>query len=168
MSPYGSQLSVSVSQQLWLCRRNRIMNLTRRLQVTAGVLVASTAAGATAGLLVAGLMLATKVGHASPSLIRELIALGSQSGALFGALLGPPVVLGLLRRVPIGRVVTSTVVSAAYGGAVGFALSLAFAEPRPTIPLILSGSIVGCGLAALHLWSRIRRTSEATSVPFAG
>ncbi|HEY4216707.1 MAG TPA: hypothetical protein VGM67_06185 [Gemmatimonadaceae bacterium] len=132
------------------------MNLVRRAQVVAGVVVASAAAGASAGLLIAGCMIVTKLGHTQPATIWELIKLGSQTGALFGVLLGPPMVLGLLRRVPLRRLATDAFIAATYGGVVGFALSMAFAQPRPTVSLIVAGGVAGFSIAALRLWRRGR------------
>jgi hypothetical protein len=130
------------------------MNIIRRLQVVTGVVVASAAAGATAGLVVAGVILATKAGHLHSNVVWEFLKLGSQSGAAFGVLLGPPTVLGLLRRVRLQRVITTTFLSATYGGVLGFALSMAFPQPRPLVSLVLMGSIAGFGLAALRLSRR--------------
>ena len=144
------------------------MGLIRRLQVVAGVVVASAAAGATAGLLVAGLVVATKLGHPRPFVIWELVKLGSQSGAAFGVLVGPPTIVGLLRRVPLHRLSTETFVSTVYGGALGFALSMAFQQPRPLVQLVLMGSIAGFGLAALRLWGRFRGVRDRTAVPSVG
>lgn len=144
------------------------MNLPRRLQVLGGVVVASAAAGATAGLLLAGLMLATKMGHARPSLAWELIKLGSQTGAVFGGILGPPAMFGLLRRVPLGRLALSTFLGTAYGGALGFSVSMAFAQPRPTILLTLLGSVAGFGLAVMHVRSRTPSARHSNRVPLAG
>jgi hypothetical protein len=103
------------------------MNLTRRLQLVAGVVLSSAAAGAAAGLVVASVMLSTRIGHVRPSLIWELIELGSQTGALVGVVVGSPVILAFLRRVPLRRVATNSFLGASYGGTIGFALSLAFA-----------------------------------------
>jgi hypothetical protein len=141
------------------------MKPLRRLQVVAGVVVVSAAAGATAGLLVVGVILATKFGHARPDLVWEFVKLGAQSGAAFGVLLGPPTILGVLRRVPLYRLLTATFASATYGGVLGFALSMAIPQPRPLVPLVLMGSITGFGLAALRLWARFREARTTTSVP---
>jgi hypothetical protein len=144
------------------------MNILRRLQVVAGVIAASAAAGAGAGLLVAGAILVTKLSHVRPTLVWELVQLGSQTGAAFGVLLGPPTILGLLRRVPLNRLARDILFGVTYGGVAGFALSLAFPQPRPAIPLILTGSLVGFSLAMLRLWARFREPRASASVPSAG
>lgn len=136
------------------------MNVTRRLTVGAGVVLASAAAGAAAGLIITGLMFLTDIGHARPALAWELVRLGTQTGALFGVLVGPPTILGLLRRVPLHRLVTETFVALTYGGIVGLALSMAFRQPRPIVPLVLSGSLAGFGFAVSRLWARYRPTSN--------
>ncbi|MEP7001535.1 MAG: hypothetical protein ABI969_13705 [bacterium] len=143
------------------------MNILRRLPVVAGVICASTAAGAAAGILVAGLMLTTQLGHLHSSFVWELLALGSQTGAAFGALLGAPVILGLLRRVPLDRLALHAFLSATYGGAVGFALSLAFAQPRPTVPLMLAGSCIAFAIATTRLWLQYRGAREAAAIAHA-
>jgi hypothetical protein len=144
------------------------MNITRRLQILAGVVATCTAAGAGAGLLVAGVMLAMRLGHIHPALIWDLARLGTQTGAAFGAILGPPVVLGLLRRVPLHRVATEIFLGATYGGVCGLALSVGIAEPRPAIPLILTGAIAGFGVAAGRLWARHRAPRAANAAPTVG
>ena len=140
------------------------MKILRRLQVVAGIIGVSAVAGAAAGLLVAAAMLATQIGHARPTLIWELVKLGSQTGALFGVLVGPPTILGLLRRVPLDRMARNILIGVTGGGLAGFALSLAFAQPRPEIAFILSGSLVGFALATLRLRRSVRALRDAVPV----
>jgi hypothetical protein len=140
--------------------RNTSMNLIRRVQILAGVAVASAAAGAAAGLVVAGLMLTTNLGHARPSLIWELIKLGSQTGAGVGVLLGPPIILSMLRRVPLRRVGTDFLAATTYGGTLGLALSMAFPQPRPVVSLVVAGSVAGLGIAAFRLRAKFRGVHE--------
>ena len=143
------------------------MNLTRRGQIVAGVVVASAATGAAAGLIVAGLMLTTNLGHARPSLVWELVKLGSQSGAAVGALLGPPIILSVLRRVPIRRMGRDFLMATTYGGALGVASSMAFPQPRPVVSLVVAGSVAGLGIAALRLWAKFHGVRERQSTDHA-
>jgi hypothetical protein len=144
------------------------MNLSRRLQILAGIVAASAAAGAGIGLVVAGSMLLTRLGHVRPQLLWELVKLGSQTGVVFGALLGPPTILTFLRRVPLGRLTRDTLLGVTTGSIAGVALSFIFAQPRPAIPLILAGSVVGLGFATARLWARFRQAPQPTSVSAAG
>jgi hypothetical protein len=144
------------------------MNPSRRIRLVAAILVASAAAGAGVGLVVVGSMLLLKVGHLRPQLLWELVKLGGQAGALFGVLLGPPTILGFLRRVPLGRLARDVLFGVTAGGVTGVALSLTFAEPRPAIPLIIAGSIAGLAIATSRLWARFRQAPQPTSVSAAG
>lgn len=162
------QVSLGVGQQSTLRPRIKGMNILRRLQIIAGVIAASAAAGAGAGLLVAGVILATKLGDVRPTTVWELLKLGSQTGAALGVLLGPPAIFGLLRRVPLNRLARDAFFGATYGGVIGFLISTAFRQPRPAIALILSGSLAGLGLATARLWARFREARNSSSVPAAG
>jgi hypothetical protein len=142
------------------------MRIMRRLQLIAGVTVGSAVAGALAGLAVASLMLTLRVDHASAAFIWELTKLGTQTGALAGVLLGPPVVFGLLRRVPLGRLAASNVLLAAFGGALGFAVSTAFQQPRPSIALILAGSVAGFSISSIRLWLKTRDVANEDATPW--
>jgi hypothetical protein len=144
------------------------MNVSRRFRILAGIVAASGAAGAGVGLVVAGSMLLTKLGHIRPQLLWELVKLGGQTGAVFGELLVHPTILAFLRRVPLGRLTRDMLFGVTTGGVAGVALSLTFAQPRPAIPLILAGSVVGLGLATSRLWARFREASQPTSVSAAG
>ena len=138
------------------------MSIRRRILVVAGVVAASSAAGATAGVLVAASSLLTGLSHVNPAWLWETVKLGCQTGAAFGVLLGPPITFGLLRRIPIGRLASETFASIVYGGLIGSVASLAFAQPRPTVPLMLAGSCIGFGFAALRLWAKARNSTYST------
>jgi hypothetical protein len=56
----------ALGQQLRRSLRRRDMNILRRLQVTAGVIVATAAIGAMAGLLVASSILVVWLEHITP------------------------------------------------------------------------------------------------------
>jgi hypothetical protein len=97
-----------------------------------------------------------------------VIKLGSQAGASFGIVLGVPVTFALLRRVPLSRLALETFLATAYGGIVGFALSLPFAQPRPSIAFMLAGSCAGFGVAAVRLWMKFRSARRVTVIASAG
>ncbi len=166
--PGAAQIVTARRQQTRHGWRSSTMNLTRRVTVGAGVLVSSAGAGAGAGLIIAGLLLTTMIDHARPSLIWELVKLGSQAGAGLGMVVGPLAIFGALRHVPLGRLAASTWLGAIYGGTVGLAISMAFPQPRPASPLILIGTASGFALAAGVLWSRNIRTRHSARVPAAG
>jgi hypothetical protein len=132
------------------------MNLLRRVQVAAGIVISSAAIGAISGIVVASVMLLVRPTHISPQLISEVFKLGSQAGATFGIILGLPVTAALLRRVPLLRLASHTFLATTYGGILGFALSLPFAQPRPSVGFMLVGSCVGFGVAALRLYLQNR------------
>jgi hypothetical protein len=113
-------------------------------------------------------MLLTRFGHVSSGLVWELVKLGSQSGAGLGIVVGPPIVFGFLRRVPIRRIATDTLVGLLYGGICGYALSLPFAQPRPVVPLIVVGACAGFAAAALRLWALHRDKPVPAAAPLSG
>jgi hypothetical protein len=132
------------------------MNIVRRVQVAAGIVSASAAIGAISGIIIASTMLLVRPGHISSQLLSEVFALGSQAGATFGVLLGVPVTAVLLRRVPLVRLASHTFVASTYGGIVGFALSLPFSQPRPSVGFMVVGACVGFAAAALRLYLQHR------------
>lgn len=164
----NDRLTEAVSQQLGRSQRRRDMNILRRLEVIAGVVVASAAIGAASGVLVASTILVSRLGHITPQLLSEVIKLGSQAGASFGVLLGVPVTFILLRRVSLSRLALETLLATTCGGIVGFALSLPFAQPRPSSAFMLAGSCAGFGIAAVRLWMKSRGARRATAVPSVG
>lgn len=140
------------------------MNLLRRLQVVAGVVVACAALGAVSGVLVASALLLFGIGDIQPQFLSEVLKLGSQTGASLGIVVGAPVTFALLRRAPLSRIAVDSVVATTYGGLVGFALSLAFAQPRPTVGFMLTGGCVGFGIAAARLWAEFRHARRAALI----
>jgi hypothetical protein len=70
--------------------------------------------------------------------------------------LGVPVTAVLLRRVPLLRLASHTFLASTYGGILGFAASLPFAQPRPSIGFMVAGSLLGFAAAALRLYLQHR------------
>jgi hypothetical protein len=132
------------------------MNVLRRIQVAAGIVSGSAAIGAVSGVIVASTMLLLRPGHITPQFLSEVLALGSQAGASFGILFGVPVTAVLLRRVPLLRLASHTFLASTYGGILGFAASLPFAQPRPSIGFMVAGSLLGFAAAALRLYLQHR------------
>jgi hypothetical protein len=155
-------------QRLRPAPRTSDMNILRRVQVVSGVVAATAAVGAVSGMIVASALLTMRIGHIRPSLLWELAALGSQTGAVVGVVLGAPLTLGLLRRVPLRRIAADVFASATYGGIVGYALSLGFAQPRPSVPLMLAGSCVGVAMASAQLCAKFRGGRTGAAIPSAG
>ncbi len=141
------------------------MSLLRRVQVICGVVVATAAVGAVSGVLVASALLTMRMGHTRLSLLSEVVALGSQAGASIGVMLGAPLTFALLRRVPLGRIARDVFIAATYGGILGYAASLPFAQPRPSVAFMLAGSTIGVGMAAARLWFQFRGARDATAIP---
>jgi len=144
------------------------MRLLRRVQIGAVVIGGAAIVGAAAGVIVASALLTMRFGHIRPSFLAEIWTLGWQTGAAAGALLGAPLTLVLLRRVPLGRLAAHVFLAAAAGGVTGYALSLSFAQPRPSVSLMLLGSCVGVGVAAIRLWGRFRESHAGHAMPSAG
>jgi hypothetical protein len=143
------------------------MHILRRIQVAAGVVIASASVGAVSGVLVASTMLFVRFSHVHRELIVEVVKLGGQTGAALGIVLGVPITFALLRRVPLTRIAANMMLSATYGGILGFGLSLAFAQPRPTVGFMMAGGTLGAIVAAVRLWSShrdLRRAPVLSSV----
>jgi hypothetical protein len=96
-------------------------------------------------------------------LLWELVALGSQAGATFGVLVGTPLTFLLLRRVPLLRIAANAFMAATYAGIVGYAFSLPFSQPRPSVGFMLAGSCAGLAVAAVHLWRKFRSPHTAAT-----
>ena len=144
------------------------MNILRRTQVVAGVVVGTAAVGALSGVVVASALLSMRMGHIHPSFLREVAVLGSQTGAAVGVLLGTPLTFAFLRRVPLFRIATNASSMATYGGIAGYAASLPFSQPRPTIAFMLAGGCLGLAVAAVRSWAQSREARDATAIPAAG
>jgi len=144
------------------------MNILRRVQVVAGTVAATAVVGAVSGIVVASALLAMRLAHISPQLLWEVLKLGGQTGAAFGVMLGAPLTFALLRRAPLSRIASSAFVAATVGGFLGYAISLPFAQPRPSVDFMLTGSCLAVGMAAARLWAKFRGAHNTTAVPSAG
>jgi len=78
------------------------MSAARTTKVAVGIIAASTAVGAVAGIATAAVVVAAT---GSPQWIadREVLAAAGTMGAACGAVLGPLAAFGFLRRVPSGN-----------------------------------------------------------------
>lgn len=143
------------------------MNLLNRARVVVAVTVLSAAAGIAAGLGIVGLVsLATMKAGRPHYAASELFALGSQTGAALGILLGPIVAFGFMRRVSLDRLFGATAMGAARGGFVGYVVGALVLPHGAAIAAVLSGAVVGFGIAASGQWWSARSSlGTATEQP---
>jgi hypothetical protein len=126
---------------------HREISPVRVVVVTVGLIGGGALAGAAAGALGAAAWIAIKDGLRA-ALDPEVWLFAGLVGAPFGAVLLPLAGFTALRRVPLGRLLASTVVATALGGAIGASV---------TPSGWLSGAIAGFLLATTWLWHRSRR-----------
>jgi len=125
----------------------RVVSPVRVLVVTAGLIGGGAVAGAAAGALGATVWVAATEGLGA-AFNPGLWVFAGLVGAPFGAILLPLAGFTALRRVPLGRLLASTVLATALGGAIG-----AMANPEAW----LGGAIAGFLTATAWLWHRSRR-----------
>jgi hypothetical protein len=132
----------------------------RVLTITLGLAAAGAAAGAVAVYLSHAVVLLAGIGLRGAHLLTHpaLFAVLLPRGALLGAILGPLVAWGLLRRVPLGWVVTGIA-----GGALGGALAGDWLVSRLFWGVNTAGwfpwfwgAMVGIVVMSLLLWWRCR------------
>jgi hypothetical protein len=121
----------------------------RVVVVTAALMGGGALAGALAGALGATVWIAVTEGLGA-ALDPRIWLVAGVVGAAFGAVLLPVAGFTALRRVPLGRLLATTVLATALGGAIG-----AIATPEAW----LSGAIAGFLTATAWLWYRSRRRS---------
>lgn len=96
----------------------------------------------------------------------ELFALGSQAGAVLGVLLGPIAAFGFMRRVTLGRLLAATTLGATRGGFVGFVAGALVLPHGLAIASVISGGVVGFGVAALRQrWDANSPSARLPSTP---
>src|ERR1700712_5083185 len=117
-------------------RRSACMRLQHRISLALMVTSIGSVCGAAAGAAIATTIL-TVSRHPSLQLASELYAVGLQSGALLGAVLGPLSAFTILRRVPLGRLFWFTALSTVAGGLAAFTLESVVAGRHHNIPLLI-------------------------------
>jgi len=117
--------------------------------VAAGLMGGGAVAGAAAGALGSILWVAATE-SLRVALDHRIWMAAGLVGAPLGAILLPLTGFTALGRVPLGRLVGTTVVATALGGAIGAALSGAW----------LGGALAGFAAATAWLWYRSRRASN--------
>lgn len=125
----------------------REISPARVVVVTAGLITGGAIAGAAAGALGATVWIAIAEGLRA-AFNPGIWLIAGLVGAPFGAILLPLAGFTALRKVPLGRLLASTVVATALGGAIG-----AIANPNAW----LGGAIAGLCGATTWLWHRSRR-----------
>lgn len=127
----------------------RRISPARVLAVATGLVVGGAVAGAAAGAIGVALWAAVTEGLRQ-ALDPGLWFLAAMVGAPFGAVLLPLAGFTALRRVPLGRLLASTVAATAIGGAIGATVNS---------NAWLVGAIAGFLVATGWLWFRSRRTA---------
>jgi hypothetical protein len=137
------------------------VSVQRKTQVVAGIVAASAAVGAAAGVVTAGLI---ALAYREPRVLLdgEVMVFASGVGAACGAVLGPAAAFGFMRRVPLGRLFGQTAIGTVAGGLAGFAAGF-------FLPLGLAGVVgaaaVGFTTAATRLAWRHRGEHTAGLLP---
>jgi hypothetical protein len=130
---------------------SRAVSPGRVLLVASGLIGGGAVAGAIAGALGASLWILF-VGGIGAAIDPSVWLVGGLIGAPFGAVLLPLAGFTALRRVPLGRLLGSTIASTALGGAIGAGIFRGN---------WLGGALTGFLLATGWLWHRSRRRAEA-------
>ena len=125
----------------------RQVSPARAVAVAGGLVLVGAVAGAAAGSLGAFLWIAATAGLGE-ALDPSIWFMAGVIGAPFGAVLLPLAGFTALRRVPLGRLLLSTVTGTALGAAIGATLNPA---------AWLAGAVAGFTLATGWLWYRFRR-----------
>lgn len=132
----------------------RRISPVRVLAVATGLVAGGAVAGAAAGAIGVALWAAVTVGLRE-ALDPGLWFLAAMVGAPFGAVLLPLAGFTALRRVPLGRLLATTVAATALGGAIGAAINS---------NAWLVGAIAGFLAATGWLWFRSRRPAAGSTV----
>lgn len=132
--------------------------MNRTIKVVGGVIIASTAVGALAGITAAAL-LALALGAGNALFDPQIYAFTGSLGAGCGAILGPAFAFGFLRRVPLGRLFAETGAATVVGAIAGF-----FLLPSGIVVTVGAGA-VGFAAAAARLAWRYRRPREPAELP---
>ena len=130
----------------------------RATKVVGGIIVASSAVGALAGITTVAL-LALAFGALSELLDLSIYAFAASVGAGCGAILGPAVAFRFLRRVPIGRLLAETGAATVVGAIVG-----PFLLPLGIVAMVGAGAVGFAAAAARLAWS-YRRPREPAEPP---
>lgn len=125
----------------------RHVSPTRVLVVTTGLIVAGAFAGAAAGVIGVTLWMVVVAGLGT-AFDPTLWFFAAVAGAPFGAVLLPLAGFTALRRVPLGRLLATTILGTAIGAAIGATMMEA---------AWLVGAITGFVAATGWLWHRFRR-----------
>ena len=142
----------------------------RIFAVTLGLVVTGAVFGAVAGMVAFGLALLITQGLVRPN---ELAALpfAAGFGAIIGAVAAPAAGWLLLRRVPLGRAVTWSVLGTVAGGVTGWVLGGGFnagVDNAPSFgdPVLngLVGALLGFVIVAIGLRRRAAREGQAVKV----
>lgn len=131
----------------------RSVSPSRVAVVTAGLIGGGAMAGALAGAIGATLWIAASEGVAVALDPRIWIVAGAV-GAPFGAVLLPLAGFTALRRVPLGRLLLTTIAGTALGGAIAALIA-------PSGWMV--GAVAGFVIATGWLWARERLAARATS-----
>jgi hypothetical protein len=132
--------------------------VNRTTRVVGGIILASTAVGALAGITTVTL-LALAFGALSKLLDPRIYAFAGSIGAGCGAILGPAIAFGFLRRVPLGRLFAETGAATVVGAIAGL-----FLLPPGLVATVGAGAVGFAAAAARLAWS-YRRPRESAELP---
>ena len=132
----------------------------RTSKVVGGIIVASSAVGALAGMVTAALI-ALVFGATRELLNPGIYRFAGSIGAVCGAVLGPVFAFGFMRRVPLGRLFAETGAGTVVGGLAGLSLPLGLTG----IGGIAAAGAAGFVAAAARLAWIYRRRGEPAALP---
>jgi hypothetical protein len=132
--------------------------VNRTTRVVGGIILASAAVGALAGITTVAL-LALAFGAFSQLLDLRIYAFAGSIGAGCGAILGPAIAFGFLRRVPLGRLFAETGAATVVGAIAGL-----FLLPSSLVATVGAGAVGFAAAAARLAWS-YRRPREPAELP---
>jgi hypothetical protein len=132
----------------------------RTSKVVGGIIVASSAVGALAGIITAALI-ALVFGATRELLNPAIYGFAGSIGAACGAVLGPAFAFGFMRRVPLGRLFAETGAGTVVGGLAGLLLPLGLTG----IGGIAAAGAAGFVVAAARLAWIYRRRGEPAALP---
>ena len=124
--------------------------------VTLGLIIAGSVFGALAG----GTAFVTVGLLAGAGISTDPLMIGAFFGAPLGAMTAPLLSWLLLRQVPIGTMFLVCSIGAAIGGVIGWFATAAGGDIMLN-PLV--GAFVGCLVAAVVLWHRVRLRAHRTA-----
>lgn len=135
-------------------------SLRRFSSVTLGLVLAGAVVGALCGIAALAPFALVRLLHPSPDdnfySVWDVVPWAATVGSVLGAVLGPVLAWGLLRRAPLWRVVRDLAIGSVCGASVGWTFARAPWMPRVGLAVLLLGGVLGAVVAGILLRRRVR------------